>query len=404
VPLVLPDGRAAPAAPSAPAAAREVAVLAEPTRGSLAGDRAFVDAVRALDWGPLVPPPVAERDVVLAADTPAGRVALVTGTVDEDVRGVWFTGPAGAAPDRLRASVPRNLGPGRPASLLLGGPGDATLVVVAGPDDEVEVSPRLQVGPRGTVARVYQPVPTADGVAVAPVRTTSGGAGTSVRVLRDGTPVHRAAVALDLTVQDPAAPPPAREPLRPVTTLPAPRAVAMALAEVAVPLGVEPAELEPELLWSGRLPLEGVPGTAAVVVARSPGGGLVVTTWAAQVGPSGNGRVVPCGVYTAPGGVAVTGLVVARVCDFSSPETEPAEGGRWLVLTAPPEASAAAVLDGRGGLLATLALDRGGAIAPLPEGARDVRTLDAGGRALQEVPIAAAPVAPFGDYGSGPPR
>jgi hypothetical protein len=109
-------------------------------------------------------------------------------------------------------------------------------------------------------------------------------------------------------------------------------------------------------------------------------------------------------VHTPPGTVPVTGLVVARVCDFSAPETEPSDGGRWLVLTAPPEATSAAVLDGRGALLATLALDGGGAVAPLPEGARDVRTLDGSGRALQEVPIAAAPVAPFGDYGSGPPR
>jgi hypothetical protein len=82
------------------------------------------------------------------------------------------------------------------------------------------------------------------------------------------------------------------------------------------------------------------------VVARSPGGGLAVTTWAAH----------------------------------------------------------AAVLDDRGGLLATLPLDGGGVVAALPDGARAVRTLDAGGRALTEVPVAAAPVAPFGDYGGGPVR
>ncbi|MGK5172019.1 hypothetical protein, partial [Geodermatophilus sp. CPCC 205761] len=403
VPLAWPAGSPV-APPPASAAPATVPVLTEPTRGSLAGDRVFVEAVRQLDWGPLVPPPVAARDVVLATDTPAGRVVLVTGTVDEDVRGVWFTGPAGAPPEALTPAVPRHLGPGRPASLLVGGPGAATVVVVAGREDEVEVSPRLQVGPRGTVQRGYEPARTVDGVAVGQVRTTTGGSGASVRVLRDGAVVYRAPVGLDLTARGPAPEPPSLAPLRPTAVRPAPRAVAEALAEVAVPLGVEPAELLPELLWSGLLPLDGVPGTAAVVVARSPGGGLVVTTWAAQVGPGGNGRAVPCGVYTAPGAFDVTELVAARVCDLSSPESEPSDEGRWLVLTAPPDATAAAVLDDRGGLLTTLALDGGGVVAALPDGARAVRTLDAGGRAVAEVPVAAAPVAPFGDYGGGPVR
>jgi hypothetical protein len=96
--------------------------------------------------------------------------------------------------------------------------------------------------------------------------------------------------------------------------------------------------------------------------------------------------------------------VVARVCDFSSPETEPSDAGRWLVVTAPPDAAAAAVLDDRGAVVTTVALTGGSVVVPLPEGADTVRTLDAGGRAVTEVPVAAAPVAPFGDYGSGPVR
>ncbi|WP_209307870.1 hypothetical protein, partial [Geodermatophilus sp. DF01-2] len=186
-----------------PPAGRPVAVPAEeppevltgPTRGSLAADAAFVKAVRRVEWGPLTPPPVRERHVVLATDTPHGRVVLLAGTVDEDVRGVWLTGPVGAAPEELRPSVPPDLGPYRPASLLVGGPGPATLVVVAARGDAVEVSPRLQVGPRGTVGRTYGAVPADDGLAVIPAETTSIGTGTSVRVLRDGRPVHRAGVA-----------------------------------------------------------------------------------------------------------------------------------------------------------------------------------------------------------------
>jgi hypothetical protein len=379
-----------PVDPPPAAAPADAAVLTEPARGTLAGDRAFVDAVRRLDWGPLVSPPVAERQVVLATDTPAGRVALVTGTVDEDLRGVWLTGPAGAAAGDLAAHVPPHLGPGRPASLLLGEPGAATLVVVAGRDDTIEISPRLQVGPRGTVARTYRPVPAVDGVAVVPAE--GAGTGTSVRVRRDGRVVDRAA-------PERAAPPPPApaapdlEPLRPAPVRPAPPAVAAALAGLAGPLGAAPESLEPQLLWSGPLPLHRVPGTVAVLVARSPGGGLLVTTWAES-----GARATPCGVSTPPGTTAVAGLVVARTCAL------PDDRGRWLVVAAPPAAVQAAVLDRRGGVLTVLPLSGGGAVARLPEGARTVRPLDAAGRALAEVPVAAAPVTPFGDYGGGPVR
>jgi hypothetical protein len=388
--------------------AADVPVLTEPTRGSLAGDTAFVEAARRADWGPLTPPPVEERRVVLATDTPDGRVVLLAGTVDEDVRGVWLTGPVGAPPEQLTRSVPQELGPYRPASLLVGGPGPTTLVVVTAPGDEVEVSPRLQVGPRGTVNRSYEPVPADGGLAVTEVRTTTAGAGTSVRVLRDGQPVYRAGVpaptlpagAAPTLPAGPAEVPPL-DPLRPASARPADRLVTEALTDIAVPLGVEPADLQPQLLWAGTLPMPEVPGSAAVVVGRSPGGGLVVTTWAGQLGATGAGRTVPCGVHTPPGTTDVTGLVVARVCDLSSPESEPSDAGRWLVVTAPAPAVAAAVLDERGGVLATVPLPDGGGVALLPTGARDVRTLDAAGRALAEVPVSAIATEPFGDYGSG---
>jgi hypothetical protein len=386
----------------------DVPVLTEPTRGSLAGDAGFVEAARRADWGPLTPPPVEQRRVVVATDTPDGRVVLLAGTVDEDVRGVWLIGPVGAPPGQLTRYVPQDLGPYRPASLLVGGPGTATLVVVTAPGDEVEVSPRLQVSPRGTLGRTYEPVPADAGLAVIAVPTTTAGAGISVRVLRDRLPVYRAGVAAPTLPTGaaaalpagPAAVPPL-EPLRPAAARPPDRLVAEALTGIAVPLGAEPAELEPQLLWSGTLPMSEVPGSAAVVVGRSPGGGLVVTTWAGQLGPTGAGRAVPCGVHTPSGTTDVAGLVVARVCDLSTPEAEPSVEGRWLVVTAPAPATAAAVLDERGGVLGTVPLPDGGGVALLPPGARDVRTLDAAGRALDEVPVNAVPTEPFGDYGPG---
>ena len=400
VPQVLDEPGGQQVAQEQVVAPADVPVLTEPTRGSLAGDTAFVEAARRADWGPLTPPPVAERNVVLATDTPDGRVVLLAGTVDGDVRGVWLTGPAGAPVDQLTPYVPQHLGPYRPASLLVGGPGPATLVVVTAPGDEVEVSPRLQVGPRGTVGRTYEPVPAGDGLAVTTVPTTTAGAGTSVRVLRDGRPVHRAGVAAP-TLPAGAAGVPPLDPLRPAVIRPADRLVAEALTGIAVPLGAEPAALEPRLLWSGALPMPEVPGSVAVVVGRSPGGGLVVTTRAGQLGASGAGRTVGCGVSTPPGTTDVAGLVVARVCDLSSPETEPSDQGRWLVVTAPAPVTAAAVLDERGGVLATVPLPDGGGVVLLPPGARDVRTLDAAGRALAEVPISAVAPEQFGNYGAG---
>jgi hypothetical protein len=212
--------------------------------------------------------------------------------------------------------------------------------------------------------------------------------------------VHRAGVPAPDLPAGPAGVPPL-DPLRPASAPPAGRLVAEALTGIAVPLGAEPAELQPQLLWSGTLPMPEVPGSAAVLVGRSPGGGLVVTTRAGQLGVTGAGRTVPCGVHTPPGTTDVAGLVVARACDLSSPETEPSDAGRWLVVTAPAPATAAAVLDERGGVLATVPLPDGGGAALLPLGARDVRTLDAAGRALAEVPISAVGAEPFGDYGTG---
>jgi hypothetical protein len=371
-------------------------VLGEPTRGSLAGDAAFLDAVRRVGWGALVPPPVEERDVVFAGDTADGRAVLVTGTVHEDFRGVWLTGPSGAAPDQLEVHVPPHLGRHRPVTLVLGGPGPATLVVVAGPGDGVEVSDRLKVGPRGTVARTYAAVDAPDGVAVVPVRTTAAGVAVSVRVTSDGRVVHRGGVDWPGGGRAPAVPLPPGGALRPATTLPDDGLWSAALSGLAAPLGVGPEALEAELLWSGALPGPR-PGTAAVVLARSPGGALLLSVWARR-----GGAALLCGVQTPPGTADVAGLTVARVCDGSSPGPAPREAGRWLVVSAPTAGVTAEVLDARERLVETLPLTGGGAVTALPEGAADVRVLDATGATVARAPVAPMATETFGDYGPGP--
>jgi hypothetical protein len=389
----------AAAGPAPTAGPPSVPVLVGPARGPLAGDPAFLDAVRRVSWGAQEAPAPERRDVVFAGDTPAGRVVLLVGRVEDDVRGVWLTGPVGAAPAALAPHLPVGLGRNRPLSLVLGGPGPATLVVVAGRADRVEVSDRLQTGPRGTVGRDYHPVETVDGVAVVPVRTTARGSATSVRVLRQGVVVDRSGV--DWLRPGPPGPVPELPrpaPLRPTSGPPDDRLVAAALIGLALPLGVEPQQLAPELLWSGRLPGRAA-GSVAVVLAHSPGGALVVGTWA-----GGPGGAVLCGVQTPPGTADVAGLTVARVCDVPAAGDAPARQELWLAITGPATASTADVLDGRHRVLATVPLTAGGALVPLPGGAGTVRTVDAAGRAVTEVPVAPMAVVPFGDFGSGPQR
>ncbi|MFQ1002835.1 hypothetical protein [Modestobacter sp. SSW1-42] len=387
-------GRPAPAAPLGGNPA--IPVLLGPARGSLAGDAGFLDAVRQVGWGGQEPPPVADREVVFADDTPQGRVVLVVGETEGDFRGTWLTGPVGAAATELVPRFARSLGRTRPATLLLGEPGATTLVVVAGRGDTVEVSDRLMVGPRGTVGRDYLPVGAPDGTAVLPARTTQAGSGLSVRVQREGRVVHRAGVEWPGWRAPRPADAPQPAPLRPTDQAPDAAVVGTALSQLAAPLGVEPAELEPELLWTGRLPLDRRGGSVAVVVAHSPGGALVVGTVAGRPG-----TVLPCGTSTPPGATDVSTLTVVRTCDVALPGLSSGEDGRWLVVTAPAGAAAAELLDAQGQALGPLALTGGGAVVPMPDGVAAVRTLDGTGRPLRETPVAPVPSEPFGDYGSG---
>ncbi|MGY5883612.1 hypothetical protein [Modestobacter lacusdianchii] len=388
---------ASPDVPPAPAGARTVPVLDGPTRGSLAGDAAFVDAVRQVGWGALEAPAPDDRTVVLATDTPDGRVALVVGTVEEDFRGVWLTGAPGAAADQLTPRLPRQLGRTRPVTLLLGGPGPASLVVVAAPGDRIEVSDRLLTGPRGTVGREWAEVPSADGVAVLPARTIEDGPALSVRVGRDGRLVHRSGVDWAGDRPGRTVPLPVLTPLRPGSTPADPRVVDAALVSLAVPLGTEPAALRPQLLWSGELPLSRGPGTVAVVAVQSPGGARVVTTWA-----GGGGGALACGTATPPGSTPLETVTVARVCEVDLPGLGPPSDSAWLVVSAPPTVATAELLDADGRVIGPLSLQAGSAVTQLPADARTVRTLFPTGAVAAETPIAPPAPETFGDFGPGP--
>jgi hypothetical protein len=282
---------------------------------------------------------------------------------------------------------------GRPATLLLPGPSGAVLVVVAGRGDAVEISPRSVVDTTGTVTRTWGTVPAPDGIAVVPVADGTAGLAAAVRVWRDGEVKHRSGFPLPGD-EPPAAAPVTLPPLRPGIR-PDADAVGEALRRVAQPLGVPPSSLRPAVLWAAGLTRTGGLGTVAVVTARVPGGGALVTTHG-RIGPPGTGREVPCGTAPLPRGTDA-GLTVAAVCNvFDGSEVEADRS--WLVVTAPAAAARAEVLDDRGVVLDTVDLAAGGSVSRTPDGTTAVRTLDAGGRPLDVALV--PPAADFGDYGA----
>jgi hypothetical protein len=179
VPLVVdgePAGSVAAVAGGAPA---DADVSGGPTWGSLAGDAAFVEAVRRLSWSDpgaaAAGPPPDGAQVLFAGDVPGGRWALVARPltvppplVDDDelerqlgsVALAWFAGPPGAAPDELRLrSAPLLSEPGLPVALR-----DTTTGTLAVVSPAPAVAARVVDG----IGTPLAELPLTDGLATAP--------------------------------------------------------------------------------------------------------------------------------------------------------------------------------------------------------------------------------------------
>lgn len=203
VPQVLDGQPAGPVAAvaDAPAPAADADRYGGPTRGSLAGDAAFVEAVLRLSWsdpGAVAsdPPPAGSR-VLFAGDVPGGRWALVARPstvppplVDDDdlarqldvdsVALAWFAGPRGAEPAELRLrTAPVVTEPGLPTALW--DPATGTLAVVA---PSRAAAARVVDGTGALLAEL----PLTDGVAVQP---TPAGTATVEVLAADGTVLAR---------------------------------------------------------------------------------------------------------------------------------------------------------------------------------------------------------------------
>ena len=358
-----------------------------PVRGSLAGDRVFLDTVQLLDWssgGPV--PDRADREVAFAGDVPGGRWVLVVGRTDGGLVGQWFTAAPGAAPADLVADPSLSyLDEDDPVTRVAGEVPGGALLVLARPGDEVQVAERAVVDADGTVRREYAPVPTVDGVAVTEVgSTTEAGIAARYRVLRDGAVVAEGTPTA-LSWPSRTFDPPELTALRPGSTPPDPTAVDQAITEVAGPTGLDEDVLAPVLLWAGPLPAPGGETADAVVLALTmPSGAVVASTAYADIAEDGSGAGGWCGASTHPAGTDVADLAVVAACDAVSATNS----GSLLsyVVTAPAGATRVELLRAGGALLAEQPVVEGSAVVRDP-GRADRARLSTGAIPLPELPV-----------------
>lgn len=420
-PALAPAPVAAPAYGTVEGAALPAAdVYGAATRGSLAPDAAFVDAVRQLPWtdgdiaGSGIPDaPLDSRHVVFAGDVGGARVALVAGlntarpTPPRDdpqlqtdlgalsnVAVAWFAGPAGATPEQLQlAVVPHGIDPSTPTALF--DPATGALVVVAAPGDAVEVSLRPGVARDATITRTWQPATTPDGVAALDLRADAVTSGQAIRyrVTRDGAEPfttgpgtvvsHAVAVAAGSDVLATAwlRPPPPASPADTVRTT--------AVEEVLGWTGLRPEQVTFTGLWSGDVPAPTEsPARLSLIAATLPSGAVYLS---APLGiASGDGSVggIWCGTALLPAGPPPGERTVAVRCDVTDFSAN-SETISSLVVVAPRTAVTARALDGAGRVLAEYPLRDGVVVVPAPGGLATVESVAADGTVLQ-------PTAPLG--------
>lgn len=409
------DGEDVPAGPAAPGST--VDVLAGPTRGSLAGDTAFVEGVRALPWrtpdtpgGSQLPdPPVETRQVVWAGDVAGGRWALVAGENTTQPQGeaadperqtdlgalsgvaiAWFTGPVGAAPEEMTvADVPHGIDASLPVARV-----DATtgaLVVVALRGDAVEVSRRPEVDADAAVSRTWEPVETVDGVAVVdlPDDGTATPPALLYRVLRDG------AVAVEGGPEGAGTFEPQSQ--VPVEWLRGQPGSSLAGAAGQVPnhaqqvlyaLGLTADDVRFAVAWAGALPAVD-DGTAAVTVltATLPSGAVYAQAdLDVRSRDLNTGGGTWCGTELRPAGPPVAEQTFVLRCDVTDLSADSAVLPA-LVVVAPPEAAVARALSAGGEDLGSYVLDGGVGVAAFPEGTATVVTETAEGAVLAETAV-----------------
>ena len=386
-----------------PPAPAPVTVLDGPARGSLAGDRAFLEAVRRLPWSDDEPTGnLGIRSVVFAGDVPGARWALVVGRVlgPPDAPGspadgpagrsglvaVWFGGPPGAAPEGLtRLTPPARAPDDAPLGLLDQRTG--TLVVVAAPGDVVEVSERPEIAEDSSIYRPFRTVKTTDGVAVARLRPSDVPVTTAAvyRVVRDGRTVARSAPTT-IGNRFGAPTPVAVEHPRGRPSDAAAEAVRWTAERVLAPLGLARHEIRLTALWAGNVPGPGPEsGTVAVVAATLPNRAAVVDgEWLLPVASASGDylQVGDCGLGILPAGPPVEQRVHVLSCEVVDPTHGDAVVQTVLLVVAPPQVALVRIYDGDSRFLVELPTVDGVVVTPMPPGTATVEAVTAGGVSL----------------------
>ncbi|QXG75985.1 hypothetical protein KUM42_19850 [Modestobacter sp. L9-4] len=340
-----------------------VDVFAGPTRGSLAGDAAFLAELRDQSWAGTdlaTEPPPPSRRVVWADDVEGGRAALVVSGEGIDFAAAWFAGPPGAAPRGMRVQAVQ-LGPDRTLPVALAAPVSGALVVVGAPGDQVTVSPRPEVTAGGSVTRSWSPAETVDGVAAVTLQqsTRTDSPAVRFRVTRADRELPAGPVDV-VTESDPG--PPWLPRLR---NAPGPAvgdtAVNQQLQDLLGRLGQRADISGTTVLWAGDLPgRDARTVRTAVVAVPQPSGAVVLTApfgYARDL--SGQADSSTCVTGVLPSGPPLAQRVVALRCAFGAPEP-------LLLVVAPRGADRVRLLDAAGEVLDDRAMDDGVAVVTSP--------------------------------------
>ena len=400
--VVLAGGGGAPAdqagtTTTRPPAARDVDVSDLGTRGSLAGDAAFLAGLRELPWTdatrsdfPMHVLTVPEsRRVLFAGDVPGGRWALLVGRPDvetnqepgvvtDELLMAWFVGPPGATPEEMTlGSYPYGIAEGSIPALL--DPRSGTMVVVAAPGDSVEVSPTIDIDAAGEDSRSWIPAEMDDGVGVVQLDPVDlpWTWSTVFRVERDGRETISSSPdgiivpvgedLLDLGIDFPRTP-----------TEEERSAAEWGAQAVLSATGLSPDDVEMTAQALVAVP-EPAFGSLALVTVGLPSGAYFVTAqWARQTteGLMGGGD---CGMEVRPAGQAAEDGVVAARCEL----WDPVDGralGTVLLIVAPPQVDRVRLYRGDSAYLAEHVMpDDGVLLMPSPGGLSDIEAVTEGG-------------------------
>jgi hypothetical protein len=377
-----------------------------PTRGALAGDRAFLAGLARQPWetgaltggrapvAPVVPEPGTAR-VLFAGDVPGGRWALLAARRQqvqrpdasaEDPLVAWFTGPVGAAPgDMALATAPTPLVPGRSPALV--DPRSGALVVVGAPGDVVEVSARDEIDARGGSSRTWTTAGTTDGVSLARLDPVDLPWTWSVayRVLRDGRVLPPASPDVVRTGLAAGLPPLGVRYPRGTPSAEGRQAAEWAAFTAAATAGLAPEDvaISARVVAPAPAPADGALALVTVVL---PSGALMVSgQWTGAL-PDGQPGGADCGIDVRPAGPPPEERVLAAGCHLFAP-AEDRQLDSVLLVAAPPSVARVRVYGADGVFLDEFEPVDGELVVPMPLGTREVEAVTGTGVLLGRTPL-----------------